>query len=50
MVCFSSGQGSAVQAAGADGERDPPEDLQRDHRLGGARDTQQTLSALPPAP
>lgn len=33
-MCVPSGQGAAVQAAGAEGERDPAEDLQRDDRLG----------------
>lgn len=43
---FSSGQGSAVQAAGAESERNPTEDLQRDDRLDRAQHTRQTQSAL----
>lgn len=46
VCCLSSGQGSAGQAAGAEGQRDPAEDLQRDDRLGGAGHAGQTLSAL----
>lgn len=46
VCCLSSGQGSAGQAAGAQSQRDPAEDLQRDDRLGGVGHASQTLSAL----
>lgn len=46
VCCLSSGQGSAGQAAGAEGQRDPAEDLQRDDGLGRAGHAGQTLSAL----
>lgn len=42
---FASGQGSAVQAAGAESQRNPAEDLQRDDWLARAGDTRQTESA-----
>lgn len=43
---FLSGQGSAVQAAGAESQRNPTEDLQRADRLDWTQDARQTQSAL----